>query len=126
MYTRQGRAMKSDGRCEVTLIDEARVREVAPRIVDGLRATRLAELFQALGDPTRVRIISALSLTEMCVCDLAASLSMSQSAISHQLRLLRALRLVRAEKRGRMVYYALDDAHVSGLFRQGMEHVAHD
>ena len=118
--------MKSDGRCEVTLIDEARVREVAPRIVDGLRATRLAELFQALGDPTRVRIISALSLTEMCVCDLAASLSMSQSAISHQLRLLRALRLVRAEKRGRMVYYALDDAHVSGLFRQGMEHVAHD
>ncbi|HOG45836.1 MAG TPA: metalloregulator ArsR/SmtB family transcription factor [Anaerolineae bacterium] len=117
--------MRED-RCEVTYIDEERVRAVAPHIVDGLTATRLAELFQALGDPTRVRIISALSQAELCVCDLAASLGMSQSAISHQLRLLRSLRLVRRAKRGRMVYYALDDDHILGLFTSGMEHVTHE
>lgn len=113
-------------RCEVTYIDEERVRAVAPRIVDGLTATRLAETFQALSDPTRVRIISALSHGELCVCDLAAALGMSQSAISHQLRLLRTLRLVKGSKRGRMVYYSLDDAHISSLFQSGMEHVSHE
>ena len=118
--------MAREERCEVTYVDEGRVRAVAPHIVDGLTATRLAELFKALGDPTRVRIISALSRAELCVCDLAASLGMSQSAISHQLRLLRSLRLVRREKRGRMVYYALDDDHIAALFKSGMEHVTHE
>jgi DNA-binding transcriptional ArsR family regulator len=108
-----------------TYIDEERVRAVAPQIVDGLTATRLAELFEALGDPTRVRIVSALSQGELCVGDLAASLGMSQSAISHQLRLLRALRLVKGAKRGRMVYYSLDDDHIVSLFQSGMEHVRH-
>ncbi len=106
-------------------IDEERVRAVAPHLVDGLTATRMAELFEALGDPTRVRIVSALSQGELCVGDLAASLGMSQSAISHQLRLLRTLRLVKRVKRGRMVYYSLDDDHVDSLFRSGMEHVKH-
>jgi len=112
-------------RREATYIDEERVRAVAPHIVDGLTATRMAELFEALGDPTRVRIISALSQAELCVGDLAASLGMSQSAISHQLRLLRALRLVKGAKRGRMVYYSLDDDHIDSLFQSGMEHVRH-
>ena len=118
--------MPRDDRCEETFVDEDRVRDILPRIVDGLTATRLAELFQALGDPTRVRIVSALSQGELCVCDLAAALGMSQSAISHQLRLLRALRLVRGHKQGRMVYYALDDDHISGLFQHGMDHVTHE
>ncbi len=118
--------MARSDRCEVTYIDEERVRAVEPRIVDGLTATRLAETFKALSDPTRVRIISALSQAELCVCDLAAALGMTQSAISHQLRLLRALRLVKASKRGRMVYYSLDDAHISGLYQHGMEHVSHE
>ena len=74
--------------------------------------TALAETFRALGDPTRVRILDALSHGELCVCDLAAVLSLSQSAVSHQLRLLRGLRLVRARRAGRMVFYALDDRHV--------------
>ena len=112
--------------CESTEADVARVQGAQRCMVDEISATRLAETFKALSDPTRVRIISALDRIEMCVCDLAASLGMSQSAISHQLRLLRTLHLVRAEKRGRMVYYSLDDAHVSDLFKQGMEHVAHD
>ncbi|MDI7276753.1 MAG: metalloregulator ArsR/SmtB family transcription factor [Anaerolineae bacterium] len=118
--------MARDDRCEVTYIHQERVRAVAPHIVDGLTATRLAETFKALSDPTRVRILSALSQGELCVCDLAAALGMGQSAISHQLRLLRTLRLVKADKRGRMVYYTLDDAHIEGLFRHGMEHVAHE
>lgn len=118
--------MAREDRCEETYIDEDRVRAVAPHIVDGLTATRLADIFKALSDPTRLRIISALSQAELCVCDLAASLGMSQSAISHQLRLLRSLRLVRGTKRGRMVYYSLDDDHVDVLFKNGMEHVRHE
>lgn len=118
--------MAEGDRCEVTIIDEDRVRAAAARLIDGLTATRLAETFKALSDPTRVRLLSALSQSELCVCDLAATLGMSQSAISHQLRLLRALRLVKAAKRGRMVYYSLDDDHIEGLFRQGLEHVSHE
>ncbi len=83
----------------------------------------LTETFSALGDPTRVRIIDALSHGELCVCDLAALLHLSQSATSHQLRLLRALRLVRSRRAWRMVYYALDDHHILTLFRQGLRHV---
>ncbi len=124
--TKAGAPVARTDRCEVTFIDEERVRRIAPQIVDGLTATRLAETFKALGDPTRIRILSALSQGELCVCDLAASLGMSQSAISHQLRLLRALRLVKGAKRGRMVYYTLDDDHIEGLFRHGMEHVRHE
>lgn len=83
----------------------------------------LAELFKSLGDPTRVRILWALSLHEMCVCELATSLEMTQSAVSHQLRLLKNARLVRARRDGRSIYYSLADAHVSLLFSQGLEHV---
>ena len=82
----------------------------------------LAELFKSLGDPTRVRILWALSLHEMCVCELASSLEMNQSAVSHQLRLLKNARLVRARREGRSIYYSLADAHVSLLFSQGLEH----
>ena len=83
----------------------------------------LAETFRVLGDPTRVRILDALSHGELCVCDLAALVSMSESAVSHQLRLLRNLRLVRPRREGRMVFYALDDRHIITLFRQGLRHV---
>ncbi len=83
----------------------------------------LAETFRALGDTTRVRLLDALSKAELCVCDLAALLGLSESAVSHQLRLLRSLRLVRPRRQGRLVFYALDDAHIIGLFRQGLAHV---
>ena len=95
-------------------------------MVDGLAATRLAETFKALSDPTRVRIISALSHTELCVCDLAATLGMSQSAVSHQLRTLRQLHLIKSRKEGRQVYYSLDDDHIHELFRCGLDHVSHN
>ncbi len=83
----------------------------------------LADTFSALGDPTRVRILDALSHGELCVCDLAAVLSLSQSAVSHQLRLLRGLRLVRPRRDGRVVFYSLDDQHIMAIFRQTRQHV---
>lgn len=83
----------------------------------------LAETFRALGDGTRVRILDALSRAELCVGDLAGVLGLSESAVSHQLRLLRGLRLVRPRRAGRLVFYALDDQHVVRLFAQGLEHV---
>jgi ArsR family transcriptional regulator, lead/cadmium/zinc/bismuth-responsive transcriptional repressor len=106
--------------CDTALVFSAR------GALPGVRQThQLADLFSALADPTRVRIVAALDGRQMCVGDIAATLGLSQSATSHQLRALREQGLLRASKRGRMVYYALDDEHVSMLFRQGLEHVAH-
>lgn len=85
----------------------------------------LAELFAALGDPSRVRILAALAAQELCVCDLAATVGISESAVSHQLRHLRSLGLVSSRRQGRLVYYALDDDHVRQLFSQGLDHVSH-
>lgn len=111
--------------CEVTLIHEDQVVAARAALVEDETAARLAETFGALADPTRLRIISALSAQELCVCDLAAVLGMSQSAISHQLRFLRTLRLVRGRKEGRIVYYNLDDEHIRDLYQRGLEHVRH-
>src|SRR5262245_25249032 len=85
--------------------------------------TALAETFKLLGDTSRVRILDALSRNELCVSDLAALVRMSESAVSHQLRLLRGMRLVRPRRDGRLIYYALDDHHIVRLFEQGLEHV---
>jgi DNA-binding transcriptional ArsR family regulator len=83
----------------------------------------LAETFRALGDGTRVRILHALSHAEVCVCDLAATMNVSESAVSHQLRLLRSLRLVKSRRSGRHMFYTLADQHIVRLFDQGLEHV---
>ena len=107
-------------------VREDRVRDAEPHVIDGVTATRLAETFKALSDPTRVRIISALSGIELCVHDIAAALGMTHSAISHQLRTLRELRLVRFRREGRHIYYTLNDEHIQDLFRQGLDHILHD
>jgi ArsR family transcriptional regulator, lead/cadmium/zinc/bismuth-responsive transcriptional repressor len=83
----------------------------------------LAETFRVLGDPTRVRILDALSGGELCVCDIASLAAISESAVSHQLRLLRGMRLVRPRRSGRLVFYALDDQHIIELLRQALTHV---
>lgn len=83
----------------------------------------VAEVFKLLGDPTRVRIVDALSHGERCVCDLASLVGISESAVSHQLRLLRAARLVRVRRTGRMAFYSLDDHHVVGLLHDTRKHV---
>jgi DNA-binding transcriptional ArsR family regulator len=101
--------------------------DVVARLRDALIGERdvatLAETFRILGDSTRVRILDALSLAELCVCDLATLLDLSESAVSHQLRLLRGMRLVRPRRDGRMVFYALDDQHITRLFEEGLGHV---
>jgi ArsR family transcriptional regulator, lead/cadmium/zinc/bismuth-responsive transcriptional repressor len=86
-------------------------------------AVALAETFKVLGDPTRVRILDALSRTELCVQDIARAVGHSESAVSHQLRLLRGMRLVRARRDGRLIFYALDDQHIVQLFEQALTHV---
>jgi ArsR family transcriptional regulator len=94
--------------------------------IDEKTAARTAELFATLSDPNRVRILSALlEDVELNVGALAACLGMSESAISHQLRGLRQMRIVRARKAGRQVYYAVDDDHIARLFQQGLDHVSH-
>jgi DNA-binding transcriptional ArsR family regulator len=110
---------------ERRFVDGDKVRQANSQLIDGAVAIGLAELFKALADPSRVRIISALTSTELCVHDLAAALDMSQSAVSHQLRSLREKRLVRFRREGRHVYYQLDDEHIRDLFRRGLEHVEH-
>ena len=88
-------------------------------------SAHLADLFSALSDPTRLRIISVLLEGEMNVGEIAAQLAMTESAVSHQLRGLRQMKLVRARKDGRQVFYALDDDHVTELYRMGLDHVEH-
>lgn len=109
--------------CALVQIDLSRVRKIRAALVAPSAVQGLADTFSALGDPTRVRILDALSHGELCVCDLAAVLNLSQSAVSHQLRLLRGLRLVRPRRAGRVVFYSLDDQHIMSLFRQALQHV---
>ena len=85
----------------------------------------LVGVFSALGDPTRLRIVAALAAQELCVCDLAATIGQSESAVSHQLRRLSALQLVRSRRDGRRVFYALDDDHVRTMFAQARDHLSH-
>lgn len=86
---------------------------------------QIAETFKILGDPTRIKILLALSRRELCVCDIAAVVDLGQSAVSHQLRLLRGARLVKYRKEGKMVWYLLDDQHISQLLTQSIEHIQH-
>lgn len=109
--------------CDLVQIDLSRVRKIRQALVAPDAVQGLAETFSALGDPTRVRILDVLSHGELCVCDLAAVLSLSQSAVSHQLRLLRGMRLVRPRREGRVVFYSLDDHHIMSVFRQTLQHV---
>lgn len=108
----------------VVHVDTVRAARAALPSGEDLRA--LSEFFTALGDPTRLRIVAALASQELCVCDLAAAIGQSESAVSHQLRRLSALRLVRSRREGRRVFYALDDAHVLTVFGQARDHVGHD
>lgn len=114
------------GECEADVVDIVKVRAARAGLPDVARTRGLAALFGALADPNRVRLVAALEREELCVSDLAATVGLSNSATSHQLRLLRSLGLVRARREGRCVYYTLDDEHVRGLYRQALDHVGHD
>jgi DNA-binding transcriptional ArsR family regulator len=114
--------MDSNDVCQVKFVNQLTVGRLKKSLKDQQTIERLAEIFGVLADPTRLKICMFLSQAELCVCDLAAILGISESAISHQLRLLRSLRLVKYRREGKMAFYALDDAHVSSLIKQGMDH----
>ena len=113
----------ADDLCEVKVTDLARVRRVRREMKSPDAVVLLADTFRALGDPNRLRIVHALARQELCVCDIAAALGMSQSAVSHSLRTLRQLRLVQSRKESKTIYYHLDDAHIARLLADGFEHV---
>ena len=117
------RSRRRNDTCDVFQADAGRIRSARERLLPPATAADLAELFGILGDPTRVRLIGALAGGELCVCDLATLVGLSESAVSHQLRLLRSLRLVRARRDGRLVLYSLADRHILELFDQGRRHV---
>ncbi len=104
-------------------VDLGHFRQIQQHILSQEKAQRMAEFFSLLGDANRLRIVSALANQELCVCDLAAAVKMSESAVSHQLRTLRSMRLVSYRKRGRNVFYALKDSHVLNLYREVAEHL---
>lgn len=112
-------------KCDCHIIHEDVVENVKNKMPEAEKLYDLSELFKSLGDQTRIKILFALSKEEMCVCDIAALLEMTQSAISHQLRVLRNVRLVKYIKKGKVVYYSLDDEHVTEIFLQGLLHVEH-
>ncbi len=109
--------------CEAPHVPGTETSSLRPTLMSAAAVAELVETFRLLGDATRVRILDALSRSEMCVCDLAELLGVSSSAVSHQLRLLRGLHMVRYRRVGRMVYYALDDEHVVHVFGEALKHV---
>ncbi|MBP1682286.1 MAG: Transcriptional repressor SmtB [Proteobacteria bacterium] len=113
----------SDEFCSCDIVHENIIEIVKQKMPQEEKLYDLAELFKVFGDTTRVKIISALFEAEMCVCDIAELLSMTQSAISHQLRVLRQARLVKHRKEGKVVFYSLDDEHIKTIFNQGLEHI---
>ena len=106
--------------------DPAALQTIASLLLSAVVVRDVADVFKLLGDPTRVRIVDALTHGERCVCDLASLVGLSESAVSHQLRLLRAARLVRVRRAGRLAFYALDDHHVVGLLHDTRKHVEED
>lgn len=109
--------------CKPEVIDYEKVERVRSLLPDTQDINELSETFKVLSDPSRLKIVLALANAEMCVCDLAALINLSVSAISHQLRLLRSMRLVSYRKEGKMVYYRLDDDHVENLIKEASRHV---
>jgi len=115
---------ENDDTCEINYVNQEKVESVKEKMKTDRTIQRLSETFKALGDPTRVKIIFALSHEELCVCDIANLLGATSSAVSHQLRVLRNMRLVRYRRDGKMAYYSLDDDHIGNLFDEGLRHVA--
>ncbi|MGD8237070.1 MAG: metalloregulator ArsR/SmtB family transcription factor [Armatimonadota bacterium] len=113
------------GACDVHYVDEAKVTAVRRRMQSPDRVQRLCDTFQMLADPTRAGILLALAEAELCVCDLAALLQVTSAAVSQQLRLLRAMRLVKFRREGKLAYYSLDDDHVLNWIRDCLAHLEH-
>ena len=118
----RARMIEEDG-CQMRVVHLDRVEKARRESISDRELDRLSLTYKVLGDPNRLKIVMALRNVEMCVCDLAAFTGLSESAVSHQLRRLKDLALVKTRRNGQIIYYALDDAHVTGLLEVGLEHV---
>jgi len=120
---RLGVIITNNNTCSVNAIDKIKVNRVEAQLADNSQTVMIADLFKALSDPTRLRIVQALLIEELCVCDISAIINISISAISHQLRLLRSMKIVKNRKQGKMVYYSLTDEHIRELINIADEHI---
>ena len=109
--------------CQIRVVHLERIEQARKEAISEHEAERLALTYRVLGDPSRLKIVMALKNVEMCVCDLAAFTGLSESAVSHQLRRLNDLSLVKKRRAGQIIYYSLDDEHVTGLLNIGLEHI---
>lgn len=114
----------NEATCDCNIIHEETVNKVKDCILDDDTSAQLALFFKIFGDATRIKILSALDESEMCVCDLAASLDMTKSAISHQLAILKRSSLVKYRRTGKEVYYSLADEHIQKIVEMGLEHIS--
>ena len=112
-----------DDRCEVNTVHEQEVARSRMKMPDEALLCDLGDFFKTFGDSTRIKIVSALMTGELCVCDIAATLDMTVSAVSHQLRVLRQAKIVRTRRDGKQIFYSIEDNHVGILFTMGLEHV---
>ncbi|GAB6989238.1 ArsR/SmtB family transcription factor [Paenibacillus pini] len=120
-------SINSAEECESSCLGtDSELSKIKDRLIDDQSAIQVADWFKAFSDPTRVKLIHALLQQELCVHDLTTLLSMGQSAISHQLRYLRNLRIVKRRKDGKTVYYSLDDTHIEQIFLQTLQHTKHE
>jgi len=123
MVKKKALAPCTDETCDVRMVHLERVARARAEAIGETDLERLALTYKIMGDPTRLRIILALRGGEMCVCDIAAYVGLSESAVSHQLRRLRELSLVSSRRDGQILYYTLDDAHVRDLVTVGLNHI---
>ncbi len=109
--------------CKIEIIDESKVRKAKKNLENANQILKMANIFKLLGEPTRLKIVLSLINSELCVCDLAATIDSTVSSVSHQLRLLRNARLVKYRKEGKMVFYSIEDEHINKLIDQVNEHI---
>ena len=110
--------------CEETVVHPEIVEKIKKDMLDNNKAYNLSEFFKIFGDLTRIRIIQVLSLQELCVCDIATILNISQSSTSHQLKVLRQFGVAKPRKEGKMVYYSISDEHIKNIFTNGLQHIS--
>ena len=108
--------------CNVEIVNPEKVEEAREKLLNATQIFDVANTFKLLGEPSRLKIVFSLLSDELCVCDIAASIDSTISAVSHQLRLLRSAKLVKYRKEGKMVYYSLDDQHVDKLVNEALKH----
>ena len=111
-------------RCEETVIHPDIVEELKNELLTEQKAFDLSEFFKIFGDLTRIKIVQLLSLQELCVCDIATILNISQSSTSHQLKILRQFGVAKPRKEGKMVYYSISDEHIKNIFTNGLQHIS--